>query len=296
MKVIEISKNQNPELKDKYKKEFFEVLYNAYNVHKAGDVYMVLNPKDPYKDLCKDKYIWELALDDTEKILAGILYKGTDEPGKEDRKYSLMAARMPKDPSLRVTFEAKEALLFLLKNDIENEDRHAWGEISGAVEHFYLDKMKGQALDVEDAQIIMGFKDKTVTPTDDGKHFIREIGFGRHQKSMTKVLVGSISLESAQKLKTYKTIELRTDCSKLDFETKKEITINLLIARDFENPSDARYYIESLNDRIRPFVKEIYEDELKKEIQEYNIENEEKYTVEFINNDFAYEIDNKTEK
>jgi hypothetical protein len=258
---------------------------------------MVLNPKDPYKDLCKDKYIWELVLDDNEHILAGILYKGTDEPGKEDRKYSLMAARMPKDPSLRVTPEAKEALLFLLKNDIENEDRHAWGEISGAVEHLYLDKMKGQALDVEDAQIIMGFKDKTVTPTDDGKHFVREIGFGKHEKTMSKVLVGHISLESTKQLKTFKEMELKVDCSNLNFETKKAITVNLLIARDFENESTAINYINNLSKDIRSIVKEIYLSERSEKEKEFEVQSEP--TIEIIkedslpNEDVSYETSEK---
>jgi hypothetical protein len=94
-------------------------------------------------------------------------------------------------------------------------------------------------------------------------------------------------------------MELKVDCSNLNFETKKAITVNLLIARDFENESTAINYINNLSKDIRSIVKEIYLSERSEKEKEFEVQSEP--TIEIIkedslpNEDVSYETSEKNE-
>lgn len=86
------------------------------------------------------------------------------------------------------TKEGKEALYKIIEEDMKREDRQAWAECSGKMEHIYL-KHGATPIPADIAQMIM--KDKKFDKiSDDGYHYNRKIGGEPHEKMMVGNLVG----------------------------------------------------------------------------------------------------------
>ena len=82
--------------------------------------------------------------------------------------------------------EGKQWLYKILQEDIKFKDRKAWAEVSGAMEHIYINKNGAIPVPATIAQEIM--KDKPfVKIHDDGYHYDRLIAGEIH----TKILVGN---------------------------------------------------------------------------------------------------------
>ena len=84
------------------------------------------------------------------------------------------------------TPEGKKDLYKILQEDIKMVDRKMWAEVSGAMEHIYINKQGARPVPAEVAQILM--KDKNfIKIHDDGFHYDRLIAGEVH----TKILIGN---------------------------------------------------------------------------------------------------------
>lgn len=88
--------------------------------------------------------------------------------------------------SCLMTPEGKRDLLKIMKDDMEQLGRKVWTEISGPIEHIYVDKMHVPVIPADVAQKIL--KDKKFEKIDpDGFHYWRKIGGELKRKIMVGV-------------------------------------------------------------------------------------------------------------
>lgn len=143
------------------------------------------------EEILEKQYIWKLVTRQGH-VSACVLYKGVED----NRKIALAGTNG--------TSPGKEDLNMILKEDIKLLDRGVWGELSGALEHTYVDKLGGIAFPAVVAKEIMKllgkqveiqtkpYKDiiigKEVELQPDNKHYIRNIGGTPHRK----VVVGNV--------------------------------------------------------------------------------------------------------
>lgn len=157
------------ETKEKYLDEVSNIMLAAYQ--------NIGGPTHDMQDYLDDKYFWKLVRKNN-KIIAALIYKLDDNT----RKYNLLGTDGTK--------EGKSALFKILEDDIAFFDRGAYGEISDAVEHIYLNKLGGKPLSNKLARYILKTKfNKEVFELDpDGIHYTRMI----NGKPKRKVMVGNI--------------------------------------------------------------------------------------------------------
>ena len=126
------------------------------------------------KEILNSQHIWKLVTRNN-KVTACIIYKGK----ANNRKLILAGTDGSK--------QGKEDLKLILKDDIRDLRRGTWGELSGAMEHIYLDTLKGNAVPKEISSAIMqvlGKDARAVSDNSDKIHYTRTIGGQKHQKAM----------------------------------------------------------------------------------------------------------------
>ncbi len=159
--------------KERYLAEVSSLILPAYK--KIGG-----RPTHDMQDYLADKYFWKLVRKDN-KIIAALIYKLDGN----NRKYNVGGTDG--------TQEGKNALYKLLKDDIVLLDRGAYGEVSEAIEHIYLDVLGGKVIPNKVAQYILEnrFNKHIIALNPDGKHYTRMI----NGKPTEKVMVGNIPAE-----------------------------------------------------------------------------------------------------
>lgn len=131
-------------------------------------------------DYLADKYFWKLVRTDG-KIIAALIYKLDGD----NRKYNVGGTDG--------TSAGKAALRQMLADDIVLYDRGAYGEVSEAIEHIYIDVLGGKVIPNKVAQYILKdrFNKEVLSLNSDGRHYIRMI----NGKPTEKVRVGNIPAE-----------------------------------------------------------------------------------------------------
>lgn len=159
--------------KERYLDEVSSLILPAYA--KIGG-----HPTHDMHDYLADKYFWKLVRKNN-KIIAALIYKLDGQ----NRKYNAGGSDG--------TVEGKQALYKILADDIVLHDRGAYGEVSDAIEHIYLDKFGGKTIPNKVAQYILKnrFNKEVISLDPDGKHYTRMI----NGKETRKVMVGNIPAE-----------------------------------------------------------------------------------------------------
>lgn len=177
--------NEDIEMKKKYFDKVIKILKDSYK--SIGGLVSL----DGDEEILKKNYIWKLVVRG-ESVSACVLYKGLGD----NRKIALAGTDG--------TTQGKNDLNMILKEDIKLLDRGVWGELSGALEHTYIDKLGGIAFPAVVSKEIMKLlgkeieiqtkpikdiiKGREVELQPDNKHYIRNIGGEPHRK----VLVGNV--------------------------------------------------------------------------------------------------------
>lgn len=172
---VETSKKKDPNI-EKYKQPIFDLLQKVYkSIGGPGGL-------DKPDDLVNDSDFWKIDRDGDE-IKAAAVY--TFKRG--GRKLQYIGSDGTED--------GKKRLYRIIEDDMKRPERHAWAEVSGAVEHSYL-KQGAIPVDLETVKKIM--PDKNILPVDkddplakyekndvfDGYHYKRKIGGHMHIKLM----------------------------------------------------------------------------------------------------------------
>lgn len=137
-----------------------------------------------FTDFCKKMHIIELVLDENGQLLSCATYRRIED--------SLKMVACGCDQSK----EGKEALQFIIKNNIENSDLHYWAEVSGAIEH-YFKKHNGYPMPNTLASEILDINASELTLLNDFVHYERPIGL--NHEMFTKMIFGIKSKEIYQK-------------------------------------------------------------------------------------------------
>lgn len=162
-------KNEDEELKKKYFNQVIDLLKKSYA--KIGGLVSL----DSDEEILRPEYLWKL-VKRGDTITAAILYRGN----LQDRKMTLVGTIG--------TPEAKRDLYMILSEDIKQLDRNAWGEVSGALEHIYIDKLGGTPRDNAIADKVLAKLGKTVTKHIGDTKYTRRIGNTEYEKT----LVGNV--------------------------------------------------------------------------------------------------------
>ena len=177
MKIIErfiTAKNGNDEkdleIKERYFDRVIEILKKSYAP--IGG----LKSLDQDEEILRPEYIWKLVKRNND-ITAVALYKGN----MQDRKLVLIGRDADLDP------QAKEDLYSLIQEDIRRTERYVWGEVSGALEHIFVDKFKANTVTTKDSYSINKKLGKNIEPIDN-YHYNRKIG----NDTITKRIVGNV--------------------------------------------------------------------------------------------------------
>ena len=179
--------NEDTDLKQKYFDQVINILETSYK--SIGGLVSLENNEE----ILKKNYIWKLVVR-SDKVTACVLYKGVGD----NRKIALAGT----DGST----QGKNDLNMILKEDIKLLNRGVWGELSGALEHTYVDKLGGMVFPAVVSKEIMKllgkqvevqtkpFKDvvkgKGVELQPDSRHYIRDIGGKPHRKA----IVGNVPM------------------------------------------------------------------------------------------------------
>lgn len=83
--------------------------------------------------------------------------------------------------------QGKNDLYAIISEEIRQLERKSWIEVSGAMEHIYVNKKGGTPIPDDLAVELMTLLGKKVTPTGDGYHYTRALANGEDE---TKVIVG----------------------------------------------------------------------------------------------------------
>lgn len=161
--------NEDTLNKQKYFDEVIEILRASYK--SIGGLISL----ESDEEILNKRYIWKLTTRN-KKVTACVLYKGVGD----NRKIALAGT----DGSS----QGKSDLNMILKEDIKLLDRGVWGELSGTLEHIYLDKLGGISFPAVVSKEIMKLLNKEVEVDSDNKHYTRDIGGIQHKK----ILVGNV--------------------------------------------------------------------------------------------------------
>lgn len=159
---------------DRYKNQVWQMLQDGYE--SIGGIAGC----DSIDDLINDSDFWKLNfINGSLKAVCIYTFK------RGGRK--LMYATAELDPSTgKATEEGKKALYAIIQEDLNApgpqgaKNRQFWAEVSGALEHIYLNKFKAPILDVNKVKSLL--KDKTFEETFDDGHYTRQIGSSFHKK------------------------------------------------------------------------------------------------------------------
>lgn len=149
---------------EKYKDEVFQLLVNGYK--KSGGLLGMNSPDQ----LVAETDFWKLCRRKG-KITVAFCYS-TKRGG---RKTCYGSCLMTKD--------GKQDMLKIMRDDMIEFGRKVWAEVSGPIEHIYLDKMHAPVIPADVAQLIL--HDKKFEKIDpDGFHYWRNIGGELKRKIM----------------------------------------------------------------------------------------------------------------
>ena len=153
---------------DEYKDVVYDILQKAYEpiggILGCDNVDMLVNDSDFWKLFTRNGKVYACVIYTFKRGGRKLMYCGTDG-----------------------TPEGKKALYTIIKDDLRLIDRKAWAEVSGAMEHIYIDKHGAIPIPAEVAQQLL--EDKPfIKIHDDGFHYDRYIDGEVH----TKIMVGII--------------------------------------------------------------------------------------------------------
>ena len=153
---------------DEYKDVVYNILQKAYEpiggILGCDNVDMLVNDSDFWKLFTRNGKVYACVIYTFKRGGRKLMYCGTDG-----------------------TPEGKKALYTIIKDDLRLIDRKAWAEVSGAMEHIYIDKHGAIPIPAEVAQQLL--EDKPfIKIHDDGFHYDRYIDGEVH----TKIMVGII--------------------------------------------------------------------------------------------------------
>ena len=159
---VNLFKQDKRDEMDKVKDEVFEILQKSYE--KAGGMAGINTPDD----LIDDTDFWKLCRRNG-KIVVAFCYSLK----RGGRKTCYGGCDM--------TDEGKREMIKLMKADLDQSGRMFWAEVSGAVEHIYVDKLHCTMVPAELAKKLLS--DKKFDKIDpDGYHYSRNIAGEQFKK------------------------------------------------------------------------------------------------------------------
>lgn len=151
---------------EKYKDEVYQILVNGYK-NNGGLLGM-----DSPDQLVAETDFWKICKRNN-KITAAFCYS-TKRGGRKTCYGSCLMTR-----------EGKYDMYRIMKSDMDETGRRVWAEVSGKIEHIYIDKLNVPIIPAETAQHILNDK-KFEKIDDDGYHYWRKIG----DELKRKVMIG----------------------------------------------------------------------------------------------------------
>ena len=155
------------EEKEKYLDVVWDILQFSYA--KIGGVQGTTK-----EELLNPEIMWKMVRRNN-KIVSVVMYKTTG-----GRKVVLAGSDG--------TPEGKKGLYDTLAEDIKLQDRNTWAEVSGAMEHIYINKLGGIPIPNDKAEKVLKQLGKEINKLEDGYHYTRIIGDSEH----TKIMVGNL--------------------------------------------------------------------------------------------------------
>lgn len=163
--------NQNV---DRYKDQVWQMLQDGYE--SIGGIAGC----DSIEDLINDSDFWKLNfINGSLKALCVYTFK------RGGRKLMYATAELDQSTG-KATEDGKKALYAIIKEDLNApgpqgaKNRQFWAEVSGALEHIYLNKFNAPILDTNKIQSLL--KDKTFEEIFADGHYTRQIGKSFHKK------------------------------------------------------------------------------------------------------------------
>ncbi|MGM9745978.1 MAG: hypothetical protein ACI30H_03355 [Paludibacteraceae bacterium] len=137
-----------------------------------------------FSDFINKRHIIEIVLDDNNMLLACATYRRIESSLK------MVAC------GCNQSIDGKNALQYIIKNNIDHSDLHYWAEVSGAIEH-YFKKHNGYPMPNTLASEILNINENELVLSKDFVHYDRPIGV--HREIFTKMIFGIKSEEIFQK-------------------------------------------------------------------------------------------------